>query len=268
MAITLPFSIFTPFKGATSLSTLILNELEIMEAKVITDALTPEVYKWIGGAIASGASVFAAWYLRRRGVRRKKDIYQDELIQMSLAQTAQLAQSMKDSTEQLHCKMDELMVKIDKFQSRADRDDEIEAFKEKIMEIGYGLIASYNLNQALSGMIVQGCEAVGLIFSEVLAKGVKKADVKRIEMNALAAMRRIRETYRNHSLISEDASHDIKHRVAKPLLASLLSEILLITTGQFNGRSEEHFQESVFKFVKDFIKQSVGYATKQVPVRD
>ena len=179
-----------------------------------------------------------------------------------------ISTAMKDSTEQLHLKIDELMTKIDRLQSRADRADEVEEFKDKIMEIGYGLIVSYKLNPALSGMIVQGCEAVAIIFSEALAKGVKKADVKRIEMNSLAAMRRIRETYRNHSLISEDASNDIKHHVAKPLLASLLSEILLITTGQFNGKSEEHFQETVFKFVKDFIKQSVGYATKQVPVRD
>ena len=239
-----------------------------MELKILIDPFSPDVLKWAGGILTSGIGIFLTWYLKRRGVRRRKDIHQDELIQTSLTQTAQLAQSMKDSTEQLHLKIDELMSKIDRFQSRADRAAEVEEFKDKIMEIGYGLIASYSLNPALSGMIVQGCEAVALIFSEVLAKGVKKADVKRIEMNALAAMRRIRETYRNHSLISEDVSHDIKHYVAKPLLASLLSEILLITTGQFNGKSEEHFQETVFKFVKDFIKQSVAYAIKQVPVRD
>ena len=239
-----------------------------MELKILIDPFSPDVLKWAGATLTSGFGIFLTWYLKRRGVRRRKDIHQDELIQTSLTQTAQLAQSMKDSTEQLHLKIDELMSKIDRFQSRADRAAEVEEFKDKIMEIGYGLIASYSLNPALSGMIVQGCEAVALIFSEVLAKGVKKADVKRIEMNALAAMRRIRETYRNHSLISEDVSHDIKHYVAKPLLASLLSEILLITTGQFNGKSEEHFQETVFKFVKDFIKQSVAYAIKQVPVRD
>lgn len=239
-----------------------------MELKILIDPFNPDVLKWAGGILTSGFGIFLGWYLKRQGVRRIKDIHQDELIQTSLTQTAQLAQSMKDSTEQLHLKIDELMTKIDRFQSRADRAAEVEEFKDKIMEIGYGLIVSYKLNPALSGMIVQGCEAVAIIFSEVLAKGVKKADVKRIEMNSLAAMRRIRETYRNHSLISEDASHDIKHYVAKPLLASLLSEILLITTGQFNGKSEEHFQETVFKFVKDFIKQSVAYAIKQVPVRD
>ena len=233
-----------------------------MELKILIDPFSPDVLKWAGGILTSGFGIFLTWYLKRRGVRRRKDIHQDELIQTSLTQTAQLAQSMKDSTEQLHLKIDELMTKIDRFQSRADRADEVEEFKDKIMEIGYGLIASYSLNPALSGMIVQGCEAVAIIFSEVLAKGVKKADVKRIEMNSLAAMRRIRETYRNHLLISEDASHDIKHHVAKPLLAGLLSEILLITTGQFNGKSEEHFQETVFKFVKDFIKQSVAYAIK------
>lgn len=233
-----------------------------MELKILIDPFNPDVLKWAGGILTSGFGIFLTWYLKRRGVRRRKDIHQDELIQTSLTQTAQLAQSMKDSTEQLHLKIDELMSKIDRFQSRADRAAEVEEFKDKIMEIGYGLIASYSLNPALSGMIVQGCEAVAIIFSEVLAKGVKKADVKRIEMNALAAMRRIRETYRNHSLISEDASHDIKHYVAKPLLASLLSDILLITTGQFNGKSEENFQETVFKFVKDFIKQSVAYAIK------
>lgn len=238
-----------------------------MEIKTITEPLTLDIIKWVGGALATGVGATVTWYWKRRTVRRKKDIHQDELIQLSLAQTAQLAQNMKDSTESLHTKIDDLMVKIDKFEARAIRTDDIEEFKEKIMEIGYGLISTYELNPALSGMIVEGCEAVAIIFSEVLAKGVKKADVKRIEMNALAAMRRIRETYRNHALISEDASYSIKHHVAKPLLKGILSEVHLITTGQFNGKSEEHFKETVYKFVKDFIKQSVGYAVKQVPLR-
>ena len=92
-----------------------------MELKILIDPFNPDVLKWAGGILTSGFGIFLGWYLKRQGVRRRKDIHQDELIQTSLTQTAQLAQSMKDSTEHLHLKIDELMSKIDRFQSRADR---------------------------------------------------------------------------------------------------------------------------------------------------
>ena len=260
VAITLPLLHFMNLIHPKTLYTLKINKLQMKE--VIANLNNAEIIKGVGGTLATGVGALLTWYFKRRSVRRKKDLRQDELIQMLLAQTEQLARSTQDTIGKMDSKLDELMVKINKFETRANRSDELAKFSERIMEIGYGLITTYELNPALSGMIIEGCKSVATIFSEVLAKDVKKADVSRINLNALAAMRNIRETYRNHHLISEDAAYAIKHEVAKPLLTGLLSEIHLITTGQFNGKSEEHFKEAVLTFVKDFIKQSIGHAVK------
>ena len=115
-------------------------------------------------------------------------------------------------------------------------------------------------------MIVKGCKEAANIFGDILEGDVRTIDLKKLEIQALNSMREIRETYKAHAALPEDATYEIKHQVARPLLAKLMSDLHLISTGYFNGKSEDRYKTLVVTFINDFITQSITHGIKKVSV--
>ena len=240
-----------------------------MGLQTIIEVMSKSPWKEIVIGLISSGSTVVAYLTRKRFFTKKKDQLQDALIRQNMAQLEVVASAIKANNELLQNltgKVDGLTEKVDKFESRNNRVDEIKKFKAGIVEIGYSLSASYNVPSAFSGMIVKGCKEAANIFGDILEGDVKTIDLKKLEIQALNSMREIRETYKAHAALPEDAAYEIKHQVARPLLAKLMSDLHLISTGYFNGKSEDRYKTLVITFINDFITQSITHGIKKVSV--
>ena len=132
----------------------------------------------------------------------------------------------------------------------------IKKFRNEIKALTYTILGQISPSDEFSSLCMEAQSKFSAIAQSIIETGFDKIETSKIRLEAITELRTIRSHSVGERHIRYELAHEIKEKVAYPLLQNYLIHLEELKSGRYNGNSDKQFLKISKDFITDIILKS------------
>ena len=115
-----------------------------------------------------------------------------------------------------------------------------------------------NLDNAFKSLLIEGGNEAYYYFKKIRENGYENINIKVAELQGVQIFRKLRSGVGGNINLNKELKDIIKNQVAIPSLQNLITKLVFLKKGTYNGGSDKRFLEIATGFVSEIANNSIS----------